>query len=289
MTMLHGRWRPRAVPSARDHLLQLATTTVLGPPMHRAVFDSAWAADHGLAQGEGRHSFERTARAGCRHQVPIDLATFYDAIPRSAIDGKLEAFFPNEPLAALVRQWLTGPILFQGQEIERVESLPPGTPLAPLLTRLLLPELDRPPLQPSMRLVRSGSRYVLAMRDLDAIRARAHEASAVMAPAFGSHQPNLPLRGLESSELGRRFLRVMQASESPRFLSATDGCAALGTAGRSRPPTRARLPDQRSASSQPSMRQTPRASIRAHALASPGRPPRCSIPIVSGTHCRYDR
>ncbi|HYF70894.1 MAG TPA: reverse transcriptase domain-containing protein [Ohtaekwangia sp.] len=59
----------------------------------------------------------------------------------------------------LIRQWLRAPILIDGKLIKRRKGVPQGSPMSPLLSNIMLHELDK-------ELEKRGNRYVVMLTTL---------------------------------------------------------------------------------------------------------------------------
>jgi RNA-directed DNA polymerase len=81
--------------------------------------------------------------SGYQHIVDIDLKNFFDevdhciAVATAVPQGEMPLDY------ALIRKWLRAPIQVDGKLVKRRKGVPQGSPLSPLLSNIMLHELDR--------------------------------------------------------------------------------------------------------------------------------------------------
>jgi RNA-directed DNA polymerase len=90
---------------------------------------------------------------GYRFVVDIDLARFFDRVNHDRLMARVAARIPDRRVLRLIRSYLTAGVLNNGLFEASREGTPQGGPLLPLLSNLVLDELDR-------ELERRGHRFV---------------------------------------------------------------------------------------------------------------------------------
>jgi group II intron reverse transcriptase/maturase len=85
--------------------------------------------------------------------VDIDLKNFFDEVDHEILLRLLFAKVKCPVTLRLIRQWLKTPIEINGELIKRRKGVPQGSPLSPLLSNIMLHELDK-------ELDKRGHRYV---------------------------------------------------------------------------------------------------------------------------------
>jgi group II intron reverse transcriptase/maturase len=90
---------------------------------------------------------------GCQHIVDIDLKNFFDEVDHCLLLQLLYAKVKCPITLRLIRKWLRVPILVNGKLTKRRKGLPQGSPLSPLLSNIMLHELDK-------ELEKRGCKYV---------------------------------------------------------------------------------------------------------------------------------
>ena len=89
---------------------------------------------------------------GFQYIVDIDLKTFFDEVDHCYLLGLLYRKIKCSETMRLIRKWLRAPILINGKLVKRRKGVPQGSPLSPLLSNIMLHELD-------MELEKKGLRF----------------------------------------------------------------------------------------------------------------------------------
>lgn len=81
--------------------------------------------------------------SGLRHIVDIDLKSFFDEVDHCILLQLLYRKIKCPLTLRLIRKWLRAPILINGKLVKRRKGVPQGSPLSPLLSNIILNELDK--------------------------------------------------------------------------------------------------------------------------------------------------
>ena len=103
---------------------------------------------------------------GYTYIVDIDLKSFFDEVDHSILLQLLYLKIQCKATLRLIRKWLRAPICINGKLHKRRKGVPQGSPLSPLLSNIMLHELDK-------QLARQGQRFVRYADDFS-IYCRSH-------------------------------------------------------------------------------------------------------------------
>jgi RNA-directed DNA polymerase len=138
-----GGERHLGIPTVIDRLIQQAILQVLQPIFERRF--SNWS--YGFRPGRSAHQAVKQAqvyvRSGNAIVVDMDLEKFFDRINHDILMTKLAKVIEDKRVLKIIRAFLNAGIMKQGVCTERVEGAPQGGPLSPLLSNIMLDELDR--------------------------------------------------------------------------------------------------------------------------------------------------
>jgi RNA-directed DNA polymerase len=138
-----GGVRALGVPTVVDRLIQQALHQALQP-----LFEPSFSQhSYGFRPGRGAHQAVRRAqayiRAGKRWVVDLDLEKFFDRVNHDVLMARVTRRVGDARVLKLIRRFLEAGMLRGGVVEARTEGTPQGGPLSPLLSNILLDDLDR--------------------------------------------------------------------------------------------------------------------------------------------------
>jgi len=149
-----GGYRQLGIPTVTDRLLQQAIHQELNK-LYDPLFSEH---SYGFRPGRNAQQAVRTAcgyvSEGNEWVVDIDLKSFFDHIHHERLMQRLSKGLGDKRLLRLIHHYLRSGLLMDGLEQPRVSGSPQGGPLSPLLSNIVLDELDKELEQRGHRFVR---------------------------------------------------------------------------------------------------------------------------------------
>ena len=138
-----GGVRLLGIPTVVDRLIQQALHQVLMP-----LFDPGFSPhSYGFRPGRSAHDAVKAAKAhvagGKRFVVDMDLEKFFDRVNHDCLMARLARKVGDRRVLRLIRRYLQAGLMLGGVTTVRQEGTPQGGPLSPLLSNILLDDLDK--------------------------------------------------------------------------------------------------------------------------------------------------
>jgi len=149
-----GKTRLLGVPTVTDRLLQQAVSQVLMP-----LYESQFSVNS-FGFRPNKNARQAVGKAlgyiheGYTNIVDIDLKNFFDEVDHCLLLNLIYQKVKCPITLHLIRKWLRAPIRIKGKLIKRRKGVPQGSPLSPLLSNILLHELDKELTKQGLRFVR---------------------------------------------------------------------------------------------------------------------------------------
>lgn len=138
-----GGERILGIPTVQDRLIQQALHQVLSPMLEPTFSDHSYGFRPGRSAHQAVKAMQRHINDGNRWVVDLDLAQFFDRVNHDVLMGLLARRITDRRILTLIRRYLRAGMLEGGLVSPRREGTPQGGPLSPLLSNVLLTELDR--------------------------------------------------------------------------------------------------------------------------------------------------
>lgn len=135
--------RQLGIPTVIDRLIQQALHQVMLP-----VFDCNFSkSSYGFRPGRSAHQAVLAARAcvasGRRWVVDMDLEKFFDRVNHDVLMARVARRVKDKRVLGLIRRYLQAGVMAGGVVSQRIEGTPQGGPISPLLSNILLDDLDK--------------------------------------------------------------------------------------------------------------------------------------------------
>lgn len=138
-----GGTRMLGIPTALDRLIQQGISQVLG----RLFIPEFSKHSYGYMPGRSTHQAIQAARnyvaKGLRWAVDIDLEKFFDRVNHDILMSLVKRKVKDRQVLKLIDSYLKAGMFIGGIVSPRHEGTPQGSPLSPLLSNILLDELDK--------------------------------------------------------------------------------------------------------------------------------------------------
>ena len=133
------------------------------------IWDSTFSeSSHGFRPGRSQHSAIRQAheyvKAGYRFVVDMDLSKFFDRVHHDRLMHRLASRISDPRVLKLIRAYLTSGIMKGGLMSPTEEGVPQGSPLSPVLSNIVLDELDKELERRGLRFVRYADDFMIYVK-----------------------------------------------------------------------------------------------------------------------------
>ena len=159
-----GGERLLGIPNVVDRLIQQAICQVLTP-----IFDPGFSeSSFGFRPGRSAHGatkrVQQIIRQGQTHCVDVDLSKFFDRVGHDVLMSCVSRQVHDRRLLRLIGRYLRAGVMVEGVLQPTAEGAPQGGPLSPLLSNILLDDLDKELERRGLRFVRYADDFQIFVR-----------------------------------------------------------------------------------------------------------------------------
>jgi group II intron reverse transcriptase/maturase len=222
----NGKERLLGIPTVTDRWLQQAVSQAIEPLFEFKFKEHSYGFRPNRNAHQAVQQAQRHINEGFQHIVDIDLKNFFDEVDHVLLLQLMYRKVKCPLTMRLIRKWLRAPILIKGRLVKRRKGVPQGSPLSPLLSNIMLHELDK-------ELEKQGLRYVRYADDFS-IYAKSRQAARKIGNKiylFLKNKLRLPINREKSGIrkpvnfeiLGYKFVSVYEKGAKGKYqLVATD-------------------------------------------------------------------
>jgi RNA-directed DNA polymerase len=149
----NGKTRLLGIPTVADRLLQQAVSQVISVKFELEFKEHSYGFRPDRNAHQAVQQAQKNIHEGYDQIIDIDLKSFFEEVDHAILLQLLYTKVQCLQTLRLIRKWLRAPILVKGKLVKRRKGVPQGSPLSPLLSNIMLHELDK-------ELEKRGHRYV---------------------------------------------------------------------------------------------------------------------------------
>ena len=199
-----GGTRMLGIPTVLDRLIQQAIHQTLSPIWESVFSAHSYGFRPGRSAAQAIKAVQRHVRSGRRWVVDMDLEKFFDRVNHDVLMARVARRVKDERMLKLIRRYLESGIMLGGLVEQRVEGTPQGGPLSPLLSNILLDDLDQ-------ELEKRGHRFCRYADDCNIYVGSGRAGERVMKSLIGFLRDKLkltvnPLKSAVDRPWKRKFL-----------------------------------------------------------------------------------
>ena len=137
-----GSVRQLGIPTVLDRLIQQALHQVLSPIFENTFSNNSYGFRRGRKANQSVLQARNHAEAGYRWVVDLDLEKFFDRVNHDILMARVTRQIKDKRILRLIRSYLEAGLFEGGLITARKTGTPQGGPLSPLLSNILLTDLD---------------------------------------------------------------------------------------------------------------------------------------------------
>jgi RNA-directed DNA polymerase len=135
--------RQLGIPTVIDRLIQQALHQVMQPVFDGNFSESSYGFRPGRSAQQAVLAARKHVASGRRWVVDMDMEKFFDRVNHDVLMARVARTIEDKRILGLIRRYLQAGVMEDGLVSQRIEGTPQGGPLSPLLSNILLDELDK--------------------------------------------------------------------------------------------------------------------------------------------------
>ncbi len=138
-----GKLRPLGIPTVKDRVSQMAAKIVIEPLFEADFAPCSYGFRPKRTPRMALSAIVRALQGGYEHVVDVDLKSYFDTIDQELLMQLVERRVADKRVLRLIRAWLKAGIMEEGKVTHPVRGSPQGGVISPLLSNIMLHEIDR--------------------------------------------------------------------------------------------------------------------------------------------------
>lgn len=155
----NGKKRSLGIPTVVDRVIQQAIAQVLTPIYERQFSDNSYGFRPKRSAHDAIKKCQENIQQGYKYAVDMDLEKFFDTVSQSKLIEVLSRTIKDGRVISLIHKYLRAGVVVRNKYEDTEVGVPQGGPLSPILSNIMLTELDK-------ELERRGHRFVRYADDL---------------------------------------------------------------------------------------------------------------------------
>lgn len=138
-----GKYRKLGIPTVVDRVYQQAITQVLTPIFEKQFSENSYGFRPKRSAHDALKQCQRNANEGYVYVVDMDLEKFFDNVCQSKLIEVMSRTIKDGRVISLIHKYMNAGVVTKGLFEKTEVGVPQGGPLSPLLSNIMLNELDR--------------------------------------------------------------------------------------------------------------------------------------------------
>jgi group II intron reverse transcriptase/maturase len=155
----NGKKRKLGIPTVTDRMVQQAISQVLTPIFERQFSDNSYGFRPRRSAHDAIRKCQENIQQGYKYAVDMDLEKYFDTVCQSKLIEVLSRTIKDGRVISLIHKYLGAGVIVKHSYEKTKVGVPQGGPLSPILSNIMLNELDK-------ELEKRGHRFVRYADDL---------------------------------------------------------------------------------------------------------------------------
>lgn len=139
----NGKKRNLGIPTVIDRVVQQAIAQILSPVFEEIFSDNSFGFRPNRSAHDALKKSSEFMNEGYTYIVDLDLESYFDTVNHDKLIGLIYKEVKDIRVIALIRKYLEAGVMDKGILSKTTEGVPQGGPLSPLLSNIMLNELDK--------------------------------------------------------------------------------------------------------------------------------------------------